>query len=126
MGDISAHFSSHEFACQGENCCSHTSIVLKELIYALERLRTRIRQPLIINSGFRCLTYNREVDSKDSSQHVKGSAADIALVEGMTPNEMGTVAWRVLGFEYGGVGIYDWGIHVDVRLNGAARWDRQT
>jgi len=32
---------------------------------------------LIINSGFRCLEINRKLNSKDTSQHVKGQAADI-------------------------------------------------
>ena len=33
-----------------------------------------------INSGFRCLTHNRELNSKDTSSHLKGVAADIRII----------------------------------------------
>lgn len=32
-----------------------------------------------VNSGFRCLELNRKLGSKDTSQHVKGEAADIEI-----------------------------------------------
>jgi len=36
MGDISTHFSRHEFACSGPNCCGRSSPVEMRLIDALE------------------------------------------------------------------------------------------
>lgn len=35
--------------------------------------------PVVINSGYRCLQLNRALHSKDSSQHIKGQAADIEV-----------------------------------------------
>ncbi len=125
MGDISPHFSKHEVECKGVNCCSHTTVIRPELFHALERLRTLIKQPLAINSGFRCLTHNREIGSKDTSQHVQARAVDIALVEGMTSKDMSIIAGRILGFEDGGIGLYNWGIHVDIRTDGPSRWDKR-
>ncbi len=53
-------------------------------IIQLRRLCNQILEPLVeagfplsINSGFRSLTLNRQIGSKDSSQHVRGQAADI-------------------------------------------------
>lgn len=43
----------------------------------LEPIRALVGKPITINSGYRCLALNRLLGSKDSSQHVKGEAADI-------------------------------------------------
>jgi zinc D-Ala-D-Ala carboxypeptidase len=67
-------------------------------------------KPLTINSGFRCLTHNRTVGSKDTSQHPKGMACDISG-KGRDIDDMAT---RASDF-FNKVIIYSWGIHVDVR-----------
>ena len=53
----------------------------------LEPLRDLVHAPVHINSGYRALEVNRKVGSKDTSQHVKGCAADIK-VQGVTPDEL--------------------------------------
>lgn len=52
----------------------------------LRQLANNILQPVrdehgsyAINSGFRCLELNRVIGSKDTSQHVKGQAADFEI-----------------------------------------------
>lgn len=46
----------------------------------IQPVRDWLGQPLIINSGFRCLELNRALKSSDSSQHVQGNAADIESI----------------------------------------------
>lgn len=45
--------------------------------HVLEPLRLAWGAPIIVTSGYRSLKLNRAVGSKDTSQHVKGQAADI-------------------------------------------------
>lgn len=51
---------------------------LKDLVDAVcQPTREHINAPLIISSGFRCLSLNRALRSSDNSQHVKGQACDM-------------------------------------------------
>ena len=50
---------------------------LKYTAQGLEGIRILLGSPVIISSGYRCLTLNQAIGSKDTSQHVKGEAADI-------------------------------------------------
>jgi zinc D-Ala-D-Ala carboxypeptidase len=60
---------------------------LGRLARLLEQVRATVGKPIIINSAYRCKRVNDAVGSKDSSQHLKGCAADIR-VPGMTPDEV--------------------------------------
>lgn len=126
MGDLSEHFSRREFACQGEDCCSHTAVVDERLVAALEDFRAIVGQPIAPHSAFRCLTHNRRERSEDRSQHVWGRAVDIHILAGTTVDAMAAAAEEVDAFKAGAIGLYDWGIHVDVRPNGPVRWNRRT
>ena len=122
MGDLTTHFSRHEFACLGKNCCGGAAPVSYVLVEALQRLRYDIALSVNINSAFRCLTHNRRTKrSKDTSQHVLGTAADI-WVRGMTPDELFNEVRKVYAFFNGGIGVYETFVHVDVRPNGPVRW----
>ena len=59
---------------------------LRRLAYMLQELRNMFNVPIFINSGFRCKQLNDAVGSRDSSQHLKGCAADIR-VSGVSPRE---------------------------------------
>ncbi len=52
--------------------------------FILEPLREGSGKLIVINSAYRCLALNRVLKSKDTSDHVKGLAADIKI-PGMTP-----------------------------------------
>ena len=123
MGDLSPHFSRHQFACSGFNCCGGSAPIDNRLILALEEFRTLVGQPIHINSGFRCLVYNRYIGSNDSSQHPRGYAADIGRLSGMTIGEMTAVAESIDAFKNGGIGTYETFIHVDIRPDGPSRWE---
>lgn len=47
----------------------------------LQPLRDAIDEPMFINSGFRSLELNKAVGGVPTSQHTKGQAADVRVVE---------------------------------------------
>lgn len=107
MGDLSAHFSRHEFRC---HCPRRHRVTLVdyELVQVLERIRTRTNRPLSILSGYRCPAHEREVTRATHGQHPLGRAADIA--EGRC-----TVA-EALAAGARGVGyVGRWAVHLDTR-----------
>ena len=128
---ISEHFFREEFACKGEHCCGHSAPVDSCLIEALEELRFLINKnleedlPLVIVSGFRCNIHNADVHGAEDSQHTKARAADIKPPHGITPGQLAAYAEEVHLFKYGGIGIYDGWVHVDVRGT-KARWDERS
>ena len=122
-GDLSENFSRIEFACQGTDCCGGTAAIDSRLIEALQQFRDILRQPVHVTSGFRCLRHNRAVGSNDSSQHPRGYAADISVLPDTSIDEMEVIAEEIEAFRDGGIGKYDFFIHLDVRPDGPARWD---
>jgi len=53
-----------------------------------QEIRDLLGHPLKINSGYRCLKLNREIGSKDSSQHIKGQAIDFTCKGFGTPKDI--------------------------------------
>ena len=117
---LSRNFDRHEFACHGEDCCGHSAPISRELIAALQLLRGRIDRPMHIESGYRCITHNRSIGSRDTSQHVLGLAADVHTPEGLTVDEFYAEANGIQ--ELSGIGRYSWGLHLDVRNAIHSRW----
>ena len=117
MGDLSQHFSRHEFACR---CCGK-AVVSAELIASLEALRDRIGTPIHILSGYRCPEHNRAVGGAASSQHLLGKAADIATA--LPLQTLHKEALLIASFAHGGIGIYPESnfLHLDVRGH-LAKW----
>ncbi len=110
---LSENFKRSEFACK---CgCGFDTVDVK-LIGMLEEIRRHFGKPVTINSGARCLAYNRSIGSKDRSQHVLARAADI-VVEGIDPSDVYKAATQFSG----GVGKYETFTHVDSR-GYKARW----
>jgi len=122
VGDISAHFSRDEFKC---SCCNQDTVDI-ELVTILEVVRNHFNQPVHINSGNRCLKYNRSlVDkdgnqiSKDTSQHVLSKAADIRV-----ENVKAELVYNFLTMRFPdkyGFGKYQNFTHIDCRSI-KARW----
>ena len=118
------NFKVSEFACKcGRFDCPHYGIK-QELIDALQKLRDYAGVAIFVNSGYRCPKRNKAVGGSKGSMHMKGLAADIWCEE-LTPEELKKFAEEIPEFANGGIGIYDWGIHVDVRGR-RARWDYRT
>ena len=103
--------------------CKHCGMLPRHgmntvLMERLDKLRSMYGKPIYVSCGYRCPSHNAEVGGVWNSQHIKGTAADVQCPEGMTPFELAEIA---LDSDADGVGVYDWGVHVDVR-GWKARW----
>lgn len=107
---LSKNFTSLEFDCQGNGCCSSTKVDSKLVDY-LQQIRNHFGEAVSINSGYRCPKHNANIGGAPKSNHMNGEAADIR-VKGKTPIEIARVAEK-LGIL--GIGVYSWGIHIDTR-----------
>ena len=108
---LTRHFKVKEFACSDG---SDPIFIARALPLVLEYIRTRVGKPVVINSAYRTPGKNQAVGGAVHSQHLYGTAADLGTVAGYTPAEMAAIAREIM-VDWGGVGVYDWGIHVDVR-----------
>jgi uncharacterized protein YcbK (DUF882 family) len=94
-----------------------------EEIAALKNLCERVLQPIRdktgrtirISSGFRCPALNKAVGGVESSQHVKGEAADITA-DGMTARELYNYIIKS-GIEYDQLILYSTMVHVSRKRN---------
>lgn len=118
MGDLSPHFSRHEFACK-DGCGFDTMDYAT--VQILEEVREHFGVPVTINSGCRCVSHNKAVGGASGSQHVYGRAVDI-VVQGVAPSEVADWLERGPMVGRGGVGRYPSFTHVDSRTSGPARW----
>ncbi len=114
---LSRNFLVREFACQDG---TDTVFVAPELVGVLQDIRDHFGRPVTVNSGYRTEAHNKKVGGASYSQHKYGVAADIA-VSGVAPLAVARYAQALLP-DRGGVGLYKWGVHVDVRAN-KSRWD---
>jgi uncharacterized protein YcbK (DUF882 family) len=115
MGDLSDNFSRREFAC---NCCGLCNVA-PQLVVALQILRHRLGRPIRVLSGCRSEAHNRAVRGSRNSQHLtsitrQSMAADIKIL-GVAPEELARAAAEIEEFRKGGIGVYSWGVHADVR-----------
>jgi len=78
---LSDYFYSTEFDCHCNDPDCKVTKINPDLIAYLENKRIYFGKKIIINSGYRCLAYNRSpaVGSNNFSQHPKGNAADISF-----------------------------------------------
>ena len=62
---------------------------LKKTAELLEQVRTLLgSRPIIISSGYRCLTLNTAIGSQPSSAHVQGQAADFTCPNFGNPHQV--------------------------------------
>ncbi|MDD2651733.1 MAG: D-Ala-D-Ala carboxypeptidase family metallohydrolase [Sulfurimonas sp.] len=76
--DFGRYFKPKEFEC---GCGCGGLDISQKLVDRLNTARELLKQPIVINSGFRCLEHNRKIGSEDSSAHVKGLAVDIRAID---------------------------------------------
>lgn len=109
-------FTREEFRCQckGKYCNGFPVEPEEKMVRTLDEIRRRLGVPVSIvdagGSGVRCKTHNANVGGVANSEHLFGRAAD--LHSSASPARMKQVAEDVMG-NTGGIGLYDWGIHVD-------------
>ena len=108
---LTKHFRVKEFACADG---TDAVFIAHNLPRVCEYIRMRCGKGITVNSGYRTPSHNKKVGGVDDSQHLYGTAADLAKPTGVTPAKMASYAREIMP-DWGGVGIYSWGIHVDVR-----------
>ncbi len=116
MGDLTHNFSRWEFACK---CGCGFDTVDYELLTLLQDFRRHFGRRIVIYSGVRCSSYNALVGGATDSQHLVGKAADFHI-EGIIPEMVYNYLNDRFPNKYG-IGLYEWGIHFDVRSD-KARW----
>lgn len=78
MGDLTENFDRTEFAC---NCgCGLNSIHLG-LVHRLQVVRDIVKEPILVNSGCRCLKRNASVGSDIGSYHLSKNGCAAADFE---------------------------------------------
>lgn len=112
---ISKNFKLREFQCKDG---SQLVKVDSQLLHKLQKLRDLINRPIIIVSGYRTASHNKNVGGAKNSLHLQGKAADILVYE-ISSNTLAKQAEQV-GFN--GIGIYKSFLHVDVR-NKKTKWN---
>ena len=120
----SEHFSAEELMCHGASqghcgCSPETANNVSPLLLEkLEALRAMIGGPIEISCAYRCPAHNAEVGGVPNSQHVNGTAADVQTPNYNHCNTPEQLKWYCEQIGFDGIGLYDWGCHVDVRDNG--------
>jgi len=109
-GDITSHFSAHEFDCP---CCGVNNVDIS-LVEALEELREYLGFSVYVTSGYRCNNYGAKVGGVKRSQHLFGRGADIQVRTDLLTNTDLHESCLELGvFKY--VKRYPNHVHVDTR-----------
>jgi uncharacterized protein YcbK (DUF882 family) len=109
---VSPYFTKTEFKCR---CGCGQAIINNDLVSMLDNIRYRIGLPIIIHCVNRCEKHNKAVGGVSTSKHILGNAADfhvrdmsiVKLHEYLTHNH------EIQNIVTGGLGLYDWGVHID-------------
>lgn len=109
---VGQHFKVKEFACKDG---SQVVFIDSYLVSILDILRNKVGKPVIINSGYRTPTRNKEVGGAKYSYHTRGMAADIRI-NGMSAKEIANKLNKIVPDECGIIVYKDW-VHFDVRTS---------
>lgn len=127
-GRISPHFSINEVRSKGDR----TAFIHRDLLVALEELRTKVGRPLPLISAWRDVAHNRRVGGATSSQHTYGAAPELTRIRDRFPRNVELTAGRAADFNQGYIRLDDaralklfsglghrngWVTHVDMRTN---------
>lgn len=121
----SVHFSEKELSCR---CGCGLNNVTPKLLALAEKVRSLLKEPMIVHCACRCKKHNADVGGSPTSKHLTGQAMDFhcAHLPPLVIYNVIVKAWHNGKLSLlGGVGVYDWGIHIDVaKVDGhLRRWD---
>ena len=109
---MSKYFSDAETVCECGCGFNDPSPLLMDM---LDALREKVGGPLQLTCVCRCQEHNDSIiGSVPNSQHVQGKAADVAVPDGMTVDELAELAIEI-GFDGIGRYYYQDFVHCDVR-----------
>jgi len=111
---IAYNFNLQEFECP---CCKRV-ILHADLLKKLSKLRYIIKEPLYINSGYRCEKENEKVGGVPKSYHLLGMAADVCTRTLSIPE----LLYYAESLKFGGIGVYKTFLHLDIRQK-LFRWE---
>ena len=118
------YFSRSEFrcTCNGRYCNGFPVEPDEKMVRTVNQIRKHFGRAFSPNSAIRCAKRNADPDvgGEPNSQHLYGKAVDIS-VPGVAPKYVAAYAETLLP-NTGGIGIYDWGIHIDSRKT-KSRWN---
>jgi uncharacterized protein YcbK (DUF882 family) len=118
---LSVHFSTKEFECHCRRPACGQQRIAVDMVERLEDVRSSIKIPLTVTSGFRCTAHQLELTqwgfetAKGKSQHELGRAVDLTC-----RNMSGLAA--VAGTVFKAVGVARSFVHVDLRDDKFRRW----
>lgn len=117
-GKRCTNFKVSEFACHDG---SDPIFISPELVTVLQDVRTHFNAATNVgdHSGFRTASHNAKVGGSPTSQHLYGMAADFH-VAGVAHKNVYDYLDKKYSGTYG-IGLYSWGVHVDVRKT-KSRW----
>jgi len=125
MEQLTKNFHRKEFDCKdGTKVPMQYEKNLVKLANNLQVLREDLKEPMIINSGYRSPSYNKRVGGATASQHLTASASDISQKK-ETPLQLYKRIEKLIKagvMHNGGLGLYDTFVHYDVRAT-PARWN---
>lgn len=106
------YFTAHELRCRCERPECDAEPITSGVLMKANALRALYGRPLYPSSARRCRYWNAHPSVKGSkkSEHVKGNAIDFLEYDRRKQEKLRELAEKV-GF--GGIFLYDWGIHVD-------------
>ena len=110
---ITPHFKRTEFDCNdGTIVPDELMENLHQLCLKLEELRTIVKKPIIIRSGYRTPEYNKKVKGALHSFHIRAMAADV-IVPGYVPKQIFDLAKGIFNCR----GLYKSNLitHLDIR-----------
>lgn len=107
---VANNFTVSEFACQDG---SDVVFIDDLLVFILQNCRDHFGKPLIITSGYRTVSHNRNVGGASGSYHCLGMAADF-YVQGVAVSDI-VKYLEVMLPNTGGIGVGADYVHVDTR-----------
>ena len=124
MGDLTKNLSRWEVKCRCKKCKLDTIDfktvqIVQETVNYFSTL-TGLKLILVVTSGCRCETHNRNEGGWSTSQHLRSRALDF-FIKGIDPNSVYHYLNTRFPNKYG-IGNYSSFTHFDTKSGRARRW----